>query len=120
MAAGWLGGVGVSTMEPAHLLLAAEVCGGRNPHACHGLGHFSFALSGGLAPALALHHSMAMQLPGVDKSHTTAVSWFAVQLEMVNEKSDRSGCKELPPFISFNFISLFEGVSHRGGPAVLA
>lgn len=37
-------------MEPAHLLLAAEVCGGRNPHACHGLGHFSFALSGGLAP----------------------------------------------------------------------
>lgn len=50
-------------------------------------------------PALALHHSMAMQLPVMDKTHTTAVSWFAVRPEMVNEKSDRSGCKELPPFI---------------------
>lgn len=79
MAAGWLGGAGVSTMEPARLLLTAGACGGRNPHACHGLGSFGSVLPG------ALHHDM-MMLPVLDGSHTTGVSWFAVELGLVNEK----------------------------------
>lgn len=44
MAAGRLGGAGVSTMEPARPLLAAGACGERNAHACHGPGSFSFTL----------------------------------------------------------------------------
>lgn len=65
-------------MEPAHLLLTAGACGGRNPHPCHGLGTFSFSLPGKLAPAPALHEDqLPVSLEGAG---------LLLGLEMVNEK----------------------------------
>ena len=112
MAAGWLGGEGVSTTEPACLLLAAAACGGRNPHACHSLGSFGSVMPGGLAP----YSSPApWQLPVLDRSRTTGVSWFTVGQELVNETWGQECLQGAP---TFHFIPLLEGVSHREGPAV--
>lgn len=112
MAAGWLGGAGVSATEPARLLLTAGACGGRSPHACHGSGSFFSGLAAGLAPAPAPLHAWHSNADAHgDRSHTSGVSWFSTGA------GDVGGVGRGYP--TFYFIPLLGAVFHGRGPAVL-
>lgn len=109
MAAGWLGGAGVSTMEPARLLLAAGVCRGRNPRSCHAWGASASRCWAAWPPAPALRHGTVMQLRVADRSRTTGANWFAVGLQIAGTGVDaRSSCLSFHPFL--------KGVFHEEVP----